>query len=183
MTIDGEPGLDWARSVTAKLSAIDEVRLLRRTTVFGAYDGNYHAALERFGDGGVKSESGRVRQRLWHIRAAYVILATGAHERSLVFANNDRPGVMLASAVQAYINRWGVVPGQRMVLFTNNDRAYECALDANDAGIEVVAVVDCRNEPRGPLVRSARERGIEILAGHVVIDSGGRAALRHGRDV
>ena len=77
------------------------------------------------------------------IRAGRVILATGAHERPLVFGNNDLPGVMLASAVSAYIHRYGVLPGRDAVLFTNNDRAYQAAIDLADCGARVV-VVDAR---------------------------------------
>jgi NADPH-dependent 2,4-dienoyl-CoA reductase/sulfur reductase-like enzyme len=86
------------------------------------------------------------RQRLHRIRAGQVILATGALARIPVFANNDRPGVMLASSVSTYITRYAVAPGQRMVLFACADAAYQTALDWLDAGLEVVAVID----PRGP---------------------------------
>src|SRR5690606_37657712 len=105
------------------------------------------------------------RRRLWKIRAKQVVLATGAIERPLVFAENDRPGVMLADAVRTYVNRYGVRPGNRAVVFTNNDSAYRAALDAADGGIAISAIVDARPQPEGPLVRGARERGIEILAG------------------
>ena len=103
------------------------------------------------------------------------MLATGAHERPLVFADNDRPGVMLASAARTYVNRYGVKPGSRAVFVTNNDSAYGAAIDLAAAGLPVAAIADLRLSPTGPLVERAREAGIEILAGWAVIDThGGR---------
>lgn len=172
--IDGRAGGDWVRGVLEDLSSRDSVRLLPRTTVFGHYDGNYLTALERRTEAGEWSSAGKSRERLWHFRARRVILATGAHERPLVFANNDRPGIMLAGAVRAYLNRWGVLPGRRAVLFTNNDRAYEAAADLLDAGAEVAAIVDSRPNPTGPSIDAARAKGIPIKTGHAVVDTRGR---------
>jgi sarcosine oxidase subunit alpha len=105
--IDGKPGLDWVETAVAELSATARVRLLPRTTVFGCYDHNFVAALERRTDHLAPDKRSGPRQRLWQIRAGQVVLATGAHERPLVFANNDRPGVMLASAARTYVNGLG----------------------------------------------------------------------------
>src|SRR5258708_40048012 len=87
------------------------------------------------------------RPRLWHIRAGSVVLATGALERPLAFADNDRPGIMLASAAETYVNRFGVMPGRRAVLFANNDDAYRSAASLAAAGIVIAAIVDLRGEP------------------------------------
>src|SRR5699024_440158 len=120
-----------------------------------------------------------LRHRYWRIRAGRVVHATGSLERPLVFANNDRPGVMIASAVSTYVNRYGVAPGKRAVVFTNNDSAYRTALDVHEAGIEVAAVVDVRIKPHGDLADQVREAGIEVLGGHVVADvRGGRRVSR-----
>src|SRR6185369_14781952 len=110
------------------------------------------------------------RERIWRVRAREVVLATGAIERPLVFANNDRPGVMLASAVSAFVNRYGVQPGTRAVVFTNNDSAYRTALRLVSAGIQVAAIVDARPDPRGQLPERARKAGIEVLGSSVVVD-------------
>src|SRR5438270_5764087 len=110
------------------------VRVLLRTTAFGLYDHNLVLAAQRRAAGG----------RLWQIRARQVVLATGAHERPLVFANNDRPGIMLAGAVRTYLNRYGVAPGTRAVIFTNNDSTQPLASDLTQAGISLEAVVDVR---------------------------------------
>ncbi len=173
--IDGAPALDWVAAAVAELRSLPEVRLLARATVFGYYDHNYLGAVERVTDhlGPVAAPEGLPRQRLWKIRARQVVLAAGAHERPLVFADNDRPGVMLAGAARTYVNRYGVVPGGRAVVFTNNDSAYEAALDLAAAGATVAAVVDARPEPRGPLAERLREAGIEILGGQAVVATHG----------
>ncbi len=172
------PALDWAETLLAELAASDNVTLLPRTTVTGYFDDNYLVALERRGDESEPSSPARSRQRLWHIRARRVILACGAHERPIVFANNDRPGVMLAGALGTYVNRYAVLPGRRIVVFTNNDSAYETALDCATAGASIVAIVDGRDDPRSAAVEAARERGIEVLAGHAVCDAHGRRGIR-----
>ena len=90
------------------------------------------------------------------------MLATGAHERPLVFADNDRPGIMLADAARTYVNRYGVLPGKRAVVLTNNDSAYQAALDMADAGVAIAAIVDLRTQLGGPLAAQAKRRGIRI---------------------
>jgi len=182
VSLEDTPPAQWADGVLAELRAMPEVRLLARTTVFGYYDQNYLCALERRTDhlGPQAGKSGHARQRLWHIRAGRVVLATGAHERPLVFAQNDRPGTMLAGAVSAYINRWAVLPGRRAVVVVNNDRAYETALDLHGAGA-AVTLVDVRPDPAGPLVEAVRKAGIAIFAGHGVTATRGRKAIRRAR--
>lgn len=174
--IDGAAGHDWVSDRLKELRTGEDVRLLPRTTVFGYYHHNYLCALERRStDGASGSSPGSPRLRLWHIRAGQVVLATGAHERPLVFPNNDRPGVMLASAAQSYVNRYAALPGRRAVLVTNNDGAYEAALDLQAAGIDIAAVADLRAEAGGDLPERARAAGIDCLAGRYVADvSGGR---------
>jgi sarcosine oxidase subunit alpha len=165
---DGD-GPDWAAAKVASLAALPEVRLLPRTTVFGYYDDNYLVAIEDAG-------AAVPRQRLWHIRAGRVILATGAQERALVFAGNDRPGIMMAGAVETYLNRYAVVPGRRAVVFTNNDSAYRVAAALERAKVAVAAIVDLRREP-GPAARQ-RGHGTAFFPGHTVIATTGRRSLR-----
>ncbi|MBI4184107.1 MAG: sarcosine oxidase subunit alpha family protein [Proteobacteria bacterium] len=173
--IDGRPALEWVGRAAAELASLPEVVPLPRATVFGYYDHNYLAIAERRADHlGPGAPPGLARRRLWRVRARRVVLATGAHERPLVFADNDRPGVMLASAVRAYLNRYAVAPGRRAVVFTNNDDAYRTAFDLADAGIELAAVVDARSHPAGERVGEARRRGIEVLAGSALTGTRGR---------
>ncbi len=177
--IDGGPALDWVAAAVAELEAMAEVRLLPRATVAGYYDHNYLTIVERVTDHlGAAAPANLPRQRLWKVRAGQVVLATGSVERPLVFADNDRPGIMLASAAATYVNRYAAKPGSRAVVFTNNDSAYRVALDLAEAGIEVAAVVDPRPEPEGPLPARTRARGIEVLGGQAVVAAhgGGRVA-------
>ncbi|WP_328666041.1 sarcosine oxidase subunit delta family protein [Streptomyces sp. NBC_00322] len=167
----------WAAEIEALLEAAPETRILRRTTVFGHYDDNHLLAVERRTNhlGGAAPENVS-RERVWRIRARRVVLATGAHERSLAFADNDRPGVMLAASARTYANRYGVLPGRRAVVFTTNDSAYAAALDLAVAGVEIAAVVDTRPEP-GEWARRAQDAGIEVLAGHAVVGTEGDRRL------
>ena len=179
--IDGAPAADWVAACAAELNGLPEVRLLGRTTAFGYYDHNYLALLERVTDHlapGDRPANGP-RQRLWKVRAKEVVLACGAIERPLVFGDNDRPGVMLAGAVRTYMNRYGVKPGARAVVVTNNDSAYACASDLVRAGVTVAAVVDARATPDGPHVTALRAHGVEIIGGHTLTRAEG--AKRVGR--
>jgi len=115
------PGHEWAARVAGDLAGMDNVRLLTRTTVFASYDGGDYAALEKVSDHLASPPAHLPRQRLWRIQAKRTILAAGAIERPIAFGNNDRPGVMLASAVRSYVNRYAVAPGKSAIVFTNND--------------------------------------------------------------
>ncbi|MEK9723203.1 MAG: 2Fe-2S iron-sulfur cluster-binding protein, partial [Rhodospirillaceae bacterium] len=165
--IDGAPAAEWAAAAEAELAGMDEVRVLKRTTAFGYYDHDFLGLIEQRSP--VLSDGGDVsRQRLCRVRAKRVVLATGAIERPMVFADNDRPGVMLAGAARTYAHRYGVIPGKRVCVFTNNDDAYRTAIDLADAGVAVPAVVDVRDDPTGELVTAAMERGIQIVDGAAV---------------
>jgi sarcosine oxidase subunit alpha len=165
--VEGLPGAEWAAAVAAELAGLPEVTVLPRTTVFGYYDDNYLVAVERRTNHlGGAAPAHVARERIWRIRAKRVVLATGAHERPIAFAGNDLPGVMLAGAARTYVNRYGVLPGRRAVVFTAGDSAYAAAFDLAGAGVEVAAIVDVRPEP--PYRAAAAERGIEVLAGNAV---------------
>ncbi|WP_321449952.1 sarcosine oxidase subunit alpha family protein [uncultured Cohaesibacter sp.] len=180
-TIDKMSGMDWVSGVTSELETCDDTLLLPNTTAIGYFDQNYIIAIERRLDHkGEASSPANVRERLWHIRADKVILATGAHERPLVFSDNDRPGIMLAGAVQSYVNRFAVLPGKSAILFANNDAAYEAALDFKKAGGDLVAVIDPRQEPQGPLVEELFATGTRLLSGHVVTATLGTNRFKGG---
>jgi sarcosine oxidase, subunit alpha len=166
--IDGKSGPDWVAASIAELDAMENVTLLRRSCVFGYYDHNFLAIAERVADHVAEPAPFQPRVRLWHVRARKVVLATGAIERPLVFGENDRPGVMLASAARTYVNRYAVRPGNRAVVFTNNDSAYGAALDLQAAGIKISAIVDVRADGGGAMAAKARDSGIECLNGHVI---------------
>ncbi len=176
--IGAQSGSQWLSDRCEQLARFDNVILLPRSTVFGYYDHNFLGIVERRTDHMEPSQRGGARQRLHRVRARQVVLATGAIERPLVFANNDVPGVMLASSVSTYIRRYGVVPGNNLLVFTANDSAYQCALDWQDSGRSVVAVVDSRAAPDGPLVQACQRAGISVITGHGVIDVKGRKAVQ-----
>ncbi len=175
LQMNNQSARDWVSELVSELRSSANVQVLPRSTVFGYYDHNLLTILEHRSDHeGPVSRQG-TRQRLHRVRAKQVVLATGAIERPLVFANNDVPGVMLASSVKTYLNRYGVAVGKKLVLFTTNDGAYQTAFDWHKAGREVVAIVDCRKSSGGQWASMARDLGIEVLSGEAVIEvRGGR---------
>ena len=167
-TIDGQALPDWAAGMAARLCAAENVHVLNRTTVVGHWHHNFLMLFERVADHDPALLSqGMPRHRLWKVRAHQVILATGAIERPIAFANNDRPGIMLASAARALVERYGVAPGSSGVVFTNNDDAYQTAIVLKDAGVGV-RVVDSRSRAEGALANKAREMGIAVDTGSVI---------------
>ncbi|MER6158276.1 sarcosine oxidase subunit alpha family protein [Streptomyces sp. NPDC001868] len=179
--VGGQSAVAWVAGVRAALDAAPETVVLRRTSAFGSYDDNYVLALQRrtdhLGADAPEPSTGVSRQRLWHIRARQVVLATGAHERPLVFAGNDRPGVMLAAAVRTYLNRYAVAPGSRAVVSTTNDSAYDTVADLHAAGIDIAAVVDARPELSHRAAEVAVATGVRVLTGSAVVDTQGEGRL------
>jgi sarcosine oxidase subunit alpha len=176
--LDHQPAAQWVQRVVEELAGLDNVTLLPRTTANGYHDHHFVTLHERrtehLGETAPLVDGVRPsRSRMHRVRAGQVLLATGAHERPLVYAGNDVPGNLLAGAVSTYIRRYGVVPGNRLVLSTSNDHAYRAALDWDEAGREVVAIVDARQAPDGELVEQARARGIRIIEGSAVIEAKG----------
>ncbi|GGI77507.1 sarcosine oxidase subunit alpha family protein [Pseudarthrobacter scleromae] len=175
-TIEGKPALEWVADVEAELVSGAESTVLNRTTAFGAYDANYVIAVQNRTDHlSSPAASGVSRQRIWHIRANQVVLAPGAHERPLVFENNDRPGIILASAVRTYLNRYGVAAGRRVVISTTNDSAYAVAADLRAAGVKVAAVVDARPQLTA-VAAAAVEAGTRVLIGSAVANTSSQSA-------
>jgi sarcosine oxidase subunit alpha len=175
-TIEGKPALEWVADVEAELISGAESTVLNRTTAFGAYDANYVIAVQNRTDHlSSPAAPGVSRQRIWHIRASQVILAPGAHERPLVFENNDRPGIMLASAARSYLNRYAAAAGQRVVISTTNDSAYALAADLRAAGVKLAAVVDAR-PALTPVAAAAVEAGTRVLIGSAVANTSSSAA-------
>ena len=157
-TLGDMPGADWAVQTVAELASLPNVRLMARTTVIGAFDHGTYGAVERVSDHLPTPATGKPRQILWRIYSARAILAAGAIERPIAFENNDRPGIMLAGALRAYANRWGVAVGDRMAVFTNNDDGLRTAADLHAKGRDVI-VFDARK-------------------GDQVIDTSGRLGLQ-----
>src|SRR6202789_3933745 len=142
--IDGRPSAQWADEAANQLAALANVRVFPRTTVFGVYDSATYGALERVSDHLPTPPPHQPRQRLWRIVAKRAVLAAGAVERPIACGGNDRPGVMLASAVRTYLNRFAVACGREAVIFTTSDDGWRTAADLTAAGVGVAAIVDAR---------------------------------------
>lgn len=175
--IDGIDGYEWVQKTVTRLTAMTNVQVLIRTTAFGYYNHNFVGLAERVTDHLARPGRELPRERLWQVRAKRVILATGAIERHMVFPNNDRPGIMLASAARMYLNHYGVAVGAKVGVYTAHDSAYEAAFDLKRAGVAIAAIVDCRQKPGEAVFAEARSLGIEVLAGHSVIDTAGRLRI------
>ena len=170
--VDDLPSALWAANAHSELKGMSNVRFMTRTTVYGAYDHGIYGALEKKTDHKTGISDGP-RQILWRIYSKQAILAAGATERSIAFGDNDRPGIMLAGAVRGYLNRFGVTPGKKVAVFTNNDSGWQTAKDLEDANVEVTAVVDTRNID-APL----RLKGAQIAMNSQVVGTRGRLGLQ-----
>ena len=175
-SIDDRPAADWVDGTIAELTERADVTLLSRTTAFGYYDDNLVGAIERVTDHLPSPPAHLPRQRMWMIRAKAVVLASGAIERGIAYANNDLPGTLLAGAALTYIKRYGVRLGTQAVVFANNDGAYGAALGLHEAGVRISAIVDVRQESQlgGALPARARATGLVLLPASVIARARGR---------
>lgn len=172
LEVDAMAGHEWADTARAELASMDNVRLMTRTTVYGSYDHGIYGALERCTDH-LPTSDGKPRQILWRVYSKRAVLCAGATERPIAFGNNDRPGVMLASAVRSYVNRWGVAPGKRVAVFTNNDDGWRTASDLSGLGVDISAVIDTR-DGHAPMDIS----GAGVFMGGRVMDASGHKGLK-----
>ncbi|AVX02598.1 sarcosine oxidase [Maritalea myrionectae] len=172
--IDGLPAADWLARSLNELEQAENVTLMPRTTAIGYYHDNFLGLAERLTDHLKDGEADGPRERLHRVWAKKIILATGAIERPLVFAGNDRPGVMLASAAQTFLNRYGVAVGERIALVTSHDSGYQAAFDLADANSQIVSIIDCRPQVDENLQAEAEKRGIEVRVGWTVTATAGR---------
>ena len=168
-TLDDAPATEWLAKVEVEMASLPNLRILRRTTVFGAFDHGIYGAVERVSDH-LGDPAGKVRQTLWRISAKRTVLAAGATERHIPFANNDRPGIMLAGAVRGFANRYGALGADKVAIFTNNDDGHRTALDLIAKGVDISAVID----PRADAVALG---DYPCEAGAVVTNTKGRLGL------
>ncbi|WP_300441705.1 sarcosine oxidase subunit alpha family protein [uncultured Mameliella sp.] len=165
-----EDGVAWAAQAVARLRSMPNVRVMPRSTVIGAFDHGVYGMVERVSDHVAEPAAGKPRQILWRIYSKRAILSAGATERPIVFENNDRPGIMLASAMRSYANRWAATPGKAVAVFTNNDDGHRTAADLHAKGVKVT-VIDTRPD-------AGVSPDYEILSGAQVIDTKGRLGLK-----
>jgi heterotetrameric sarcosine oxidase alpha subunit len=175
--IDGLSSAVWADSVSRELATMPDVTVLSRTTLFGVYDHGQYGAIERVSDHRAAPLPNAPRQRYWRIVAKHAILAAGAIERPHVFAGNDRPGVMLAGAVRTFINKYGVLPGREIAIFTTSDDGWRTLDDVIAAGGHVPVVIDARTTVDPALRASAKALGVRVILGGQVMQTSGRPEL------
>jgi sarcosine oxidase subunit alpha len=169
--VDGQPVRSWVQHTCQELADLPGVTLLPRTMVAGNYDHNVTTLVQR-------SHGNTWRECYWTVRPREVILAAGAIEQGLIFPENDRPGIMLAGAVRHYLHRHAVVAGEKIVVATNNDTAYQTAIDLHAAGFTGLAVADGRADVDPALLSNMQACGIECLVNTRVAGTRGDKALR-----
>lgn len=163
-------GTDWAAQAVAELATMDNVRVMPRTTIMGAFDHGIYGAVERVSDHLAEPAPGKPRQILWRIYSKRALLCGGATERPIAFNNNDRPGILLAGSVRTYANRFAATPAQRVVIFTNNGDGHRTATDLHAKGVKIAAVLDVRDD-------APFNHDYEVLRGAKVVDTKGRLGL------
>ena len=165
--IDDKPAIKWITEAEEALAAMHNVTVMARTCLFGYYDHNVLAALERANDHVAEPQNHEPRQRMWTIRAKEVVLACGSQERPMVFDNNDKPGIMLSSAVRRFVDRYAVKPGNKVAICTNNDDAYKTAEVLYQNGVDIVGIFDAREETETTAAQPFLEREIKVEFGLV----------------
>lgn len=175
--IAGAPAADWLAATLAELASLPDVRLMPRTSVFGVYDHGTYGAVERVADHLPVPPPHTPRQRGLRIVAKRAVLAAGAIERPIVFPGNDRPGVMLAGAVRAYVHRFGVLPGREAAIYTSGDDGWRTVEALTQAGARVAAVIDARPAVDPALEATAKRVGARLFLGANVVATKGRHAL------
>ena len=172
VTIGNMNGDEWVEKAIAELKSMPNVIIRKRSQVFGYYDHNMLVMFERCKDHIENPEAFTPRQRLWYIRAKQVIISTGSIERPLVFANNDRPGIMLAYSAKEYLKIYGVLAGKKPIIFTNNDTAYETAIEYKKQGVDSI-IIDTRSESNSGIANEAKKLGIAIKFSHGIANTSG----------
>ncbi|MFL2543770.1 MAG: sarcosine oxidase subunit alpha family protein [Alphaproteobacteria bacterium] len=177
--ISGKSQIEWKNKILEELSKLNNIKIITNTTLFAYMHYNYLLAIQDLQPNEGIDKANSIRQVVWKIRAKKVILATGSIERPLTFPNNDRPGIMLANSVSKYLNGYGVNLGKKIVIFTNNDSAYQTAIDCYYQNINVVAVIDVRNNLEGELPLKVKKLGIKIYTASIISNTSGRKKLKN----
>ena len=172
MSVENSAGSHWAAEALAELASMENVHLMPRTTVYGAYDHGTYGALEQV-EQHLGTALSKPRQILWRINSKRTLLCAGATERPIAFGNNDRPGIMLAGAVRAYANRWGVTTGKAVSIFTNNDDGWRTANDLATQNVHIKAIIDSRQSSN-----IQAPDNCEVIYNGRIVDTSGRHGLK-----
>lgn len=170
--------LDWTKKKVAELAASGNVHILTRTDAVALYDHGLAVLVETLDPAAGIEAGNSPRQRVWKLRAKSIVLTTGAHEKPLIFPENDRPGIMLATSARLYLRRYAVAPGKRVVIAASGDESYRTAADLEAAGIEIARIVDLRLAPDSPLFHITKSQGRSISLGSAPVST---KARRGGR--
>ena len=172
--ISNQTSSSWLEKEINEIKKLENLEIKTRTSVAAYHGYNFLLARENLTDHlPLDQRKNKTRQRLLKIRAKKVITATGSLERPLIFDNNDRPGILLSSALNKYANLFGVACGEKNVLFTNNDSVYETAISLNQKGINIEAIIDNREEIDSRLIKEAEKNNIKIYKGYTVVNTNG----------
>ena len=172
VNIGNQTGKEWADHIITELKGMPNVIVKNRAQIFGYYDHNMTIMSERINDHLPRSKKYSPKQKLWYIRAKEVLISSGSIERPIIFGNNDTPGVMLASAAKEYLKVYGVLVGKSPIIFTNNDSAYETAIEFKKNGVWPT-VLDTRSNPDSEIISEAKGMGINIKFSYVVVAAKG----------
>ena len=170
--------IEWKDKIVNNLKVKNNIKIIKSTTLFAYMHYNYLLAIQDLNPLDGLKKKNNIRQIIWKIRAKKVILATGSIERPLTFDNNDRPGIMLANSASKFLNYYGVKLAKEMVVFTNNDSAYQTAIDFNNKGIKVKAIIDVRSYHESNIIKKAELLGIKIFYQHAVTNTSGRLKIK-----
>ncbi|MBD1159273.1 sarcosine oxidase subunit alpha family protein [Pelagibacterales bacterium SAG-MED19] len=172
--INNQNSNSWLEKEINEIKKLKNLEIKTRTSVAAYHGYNFLLARENLTDHlPVEQRKDKTRHKLLKIRAKKVITATGSIERPMVFDNNDRPGILLSSAIKRYADFFGVACGEKNVLFTNNDSAYETAISLIQKGINIEAIIDNREEVDSKLVYEVEKNNIKIFKGYTVTDTFG----------
>ena len=177
--INNQYSSKWLENEISKLKNIKNLEIKTRTSVAAYHGYNFLLARENLTDHlPLNKKKDKIRQRLLKIRAKKVIVATGSIERPLIFNNNDRPGIILSSAIKKYSDYYGVVCGKENILFTNNDSAYETAISLFNKGIKINAIIDIREKVNSEITNHAEKIGIKIYNSYTIVDTSGYRRIK-----
>ena len=172
--VNNQTSGSWLDKEINEIKKIKNLEIKTRTSVAAFHGYNFLLARENLTDHlPIEQRNGKTRQKLLKIRAKKVITATGSLERPLIFDNNDRPGILLSSAINKYASLFGVICGEKNILFTNNDSAYETAANLFRKGISIEAIIDNREEIDSKLIKESEKNNIKIYKGYTIVDTYG----------
>jgi len=177
--INNQSSGSWLEKEINDIKKIKNLEIKTRTSVAAYHGYNFLLARENLIDHlPINQRKDKTRHKLLKIRATKVITATGSIERPLIFDNNDRPGILLSSAIKRYSDYFGVACGEKNILFTNNDSAYETAISLIQKGINIEAIIDNREEVNSKLIYEVEKNNIKIFKGYTVINTSGYKRIK-----